>query len=67
MINLSSNKFVSPIRLQVPDICKNMGDLIDSSAVDYSLSSTGEVWKNVKKLEPVGEKLDSKLCIRTLI
>jgi len=55
---------------QAPDVSKNLGDLIDSSAVNDSLSSTGKVWKNVRKLvavEPVGEKLYSELHIQTLI
>jgi len=70
VINPSSNKFVSTIRLQVPDVSKNLGDLIDSLAVNDSLSSTGKVQKNVGKLvtvEPMGEKLYSELCIQTLV
>jgi len=48
----------------------NLGDLVDSSTVYNSLSSTGEVRKNIGKfvtVEPMGEKLDSELCIRALV
>jgi hypothetical protein len=70
VINPSSNKFVSTIRLQAPDVSKNLGDLIDSPAVNNSLSSAGEVRKNIRELvavEPVGQKLDSELRIWTFV
>ena len=70
MINPSSDKFVSLIRLQAPDVSINLGDLVDSAAMYNSLSSTGEVWKYVRKLvaiESMGKELDGELHIRTLV
>ena len=70
MINPSSDKFVSPIRLQAPDVSINLGDLVDSSTVYNGLSSAGEVRKNIRKLvavESMGQKLDGELCVRTLV
>jgi hypothetical protein len=70
VINPSSEKFVSPIRLQAPDISINLGDLVDSSTVYNSLSSGGEVRKNIRKfvaVESMGEKLDGELRIWTLV
>ena len=70
MINSSSDKLISPIRLQAPDVCINLGDLVDSSTVYNSFSSAGEVRKNIRKfvaVQSMGKKLDSELHIWTLV
>jgi len=66
----SSDKFVSHIWLQALDKTINLRGLVDSPAVYNSLSSAGEIRKNVGKLvaiESMGEKLDSKLCIQMFV
>ena len=70
MINPSSDKFISPSGLQAPDVSINLRDLVDSSTVYNSLSSSGKIRKNIRKfvaVESMGEKLDAELCIRALV
>jgi len=70
MINSSLDELVGPIGLHPPDERKDLRDLVDSSAVYNSLSSTGKIWKNIRKIvaiESMGEEMDGKLCVWVLI